>query len=149
MNQELRETISDRNIPSLSLLVDQLTMRIEWAEMLGCDDECAALRSARETIVGYALGIPQARVSMPVEFHERPGGTRGTSTMTDDTYTTGERVSINAVAFQPDETGVVTDPANGNPTFTVTVLTDREDCRYPFRPDELSRAPLSSAEGDA
>lgn len=68
-----------------------------------------------------------------------------------DDYTPriGDRVYINAVAYQPDETGVVTENPNGIPTFSVMVKTDREDCHYPFRPDELTREPLGSDEGDA
>jgi hypothetical protein len=46
----------NNDVPSLSYIVDAIDARIEWLEIEGPDDELAALKSARETILDYAMG---------------------------------------------------------------------------------------------
>lgn len=47
--------MNDDHVPSLSSLVDALTVRIEWAELQGLDDEQRALTEAREAILAHVF----------------------------------------------------------------------------------------------
>lgn len=43
------------HVPSLSLIVDQITIRLEWAEDQGLDREVQTLRQARECITDHVF----------------------------------------------------------------------------------------------
>ena len=63
--------MNDQNVPSLSLIVDQITVRIEWAEQQGLTRESHALHQARECITDHVFEREVRQVSILAQILER------------------------------------------------------------------------------
>lgn len=58
-------------VPSLSYLVDALTVRLEWAEHQGLTREAAALHQARECITDHVFEREARKVTILAQILER------------------------------------------------------------------------------